>query len=330
MLAKPSNHTSVKASTGPKPQLGRPGLLSRVAAIWNIFWLLTKDDLVTFVLPTTTFGIFGALSGPSFVLPTSQPFQVVLRLPMVILFTWSNLLIFELANQRLPSSFAEDALNKPWRPGPSGLVGPTQLRQAMLFCIPAVIAVHYAVLGTGPEAIGLAVLTWLYNDLSGGDEHWVLRNIIIAAAFGLYNMGSLKVAAGLLPGQPGDLTEQGHMWILAVSGVILSTMHVQDLKDQEGDQARNRHSAPLVLGDWICRWTVALPVIFWSLFLPRYWGFSTLGVSCGTFLMGLWVAFRCMAYSDNKADKRTWEIWALWIVSLYALPWLVYTLREDA
>ncbi|KAI0162649.1 UbiA prenyltransferase family-domain-containing protein [Pestalotiopsis sp. NC0098] len=328
LLAEPFKHTSSKASDRPKSRLSLSGLPGRIAFIWNIFWLLTKDDFATFVLPNTAFGIFGALSGSAFVSPASGSFQVVLRLPMVILFNWSNLLIFDLANQRLPSSFAEDALNKPWRPGPSGLVGPTQLRQAMLFCIPAVIALHYTVLGTGSEATALAVLTWLYNDLCGGDEHWVLRNVIIAAAFGLYNAGSLKVAAGLQPGQTGDLTEQGHIWVLAISAVILTTMHVQDLKDQEGDRARGRRSAPLVLGDRACRWTIALPVLFWSLFLPWCLRCSVLGVAFGTIFLGLWVAFRCMAYSGNKADRRTWELWALWTASLYALPWLVYIVRD--
>ena len=31
-----------------------------------------------------------------------------------------------------------------------------------------------------------------------------------------------------------------------------------------GDRARNRRTLPLVLGDWIARWTIAVPVMIWS------------------------------------------------------------------
>jgi 4-hydroxybenzoate polyprenyltransferase len=295
-----------------------------------VFWLLTQDDFATFVLPNTAFGIFGALSGSMLTGPHCRTVDVLLRLPLVVLFNWSNLLIFDLANQRLPESIKEDALNKPWRPAPSGLITSNGIRRAMLMCIPAVILFNHVAFQTGFEATALAVLTWLYNDLSGGDEHWMIRNGIIAVAFGLYNEGSLKVAGGSMAWFQGrDLalvttTSMGLGWIVVVSGVILTTMHVQDLKDQEGDKARGRHSAPLILGDKTARWTIALPVIFWSFFCPWYCGLSLLPSGAGCFLLGGGVVIRCLTLSGRASDRRTWQLWALWTVSLYILPALSF------
>ncbi|XXH01972.1 hypothetical protein Hte_008335 [Hypoxylon texense] len=229
-----------------------------VAKVFVLFWLFTVDDAATFVAPNTIFGLCSALSAPVLVAPQDDITSIFLRLPHVVFFNWSNLLIFDLANQRLPESAREDALNKPWRPVPSGLMTSAQVRRAMLFCIPAVLAVNY-VSGVGAETSLLLVLTWLYNDLMGGDENWIVRNAIIASAFWMYNTGSTKVACSSLHGQTALITEKGALWTTIISGVIFTTMHVQDLKDQEGDCARGRRLAPLVLGDLTARWTIAVP-----------------------------------------------------------------------
>lgn len=67
-----------------------------------------------------------------------------------------------------------------------------------------------------------------------------------------------------------------------LSGVILTTMQVQDLKDQEDDRARDRLTAPLVTGDASTRWTIALPVLSFSIGCPAFWGFN-LSTIAGSF-----------------------------------------------
>lgn len=285
-----------------------------------IFWLLTKDDVGTFVGPNTMFGLCGALAGPTLIEPANDVSRVFLNLPLVVLFNWTNLLIFDLANQRLPESAHEDALNKPWRPVPRGLMTSDHIRQTMLLFIPIVLVFNHLCLGTGFETALILLLTWLYNDLRGGDESWILRNVIIAAAFGLFNTGSLRVAAGSQ--EFASLTSSGVIWTFMISGVILTTMHVQDLKDQEGDRMRNRRSAPIVLGDRVSRITIAFPVCFWSLFCTSLWPSGIWG-ACPV-VLGAWVALRCMAYTDKLSDRRTWELWALWTAIMYSMPCLYY------
>lgn len=93
----------------------------------------------------------------------------------------------------------------------------------MLLIIPAVLTLDY-VLGPWKQGVFIMVLTWLYNDLGGGDEAFV-RELIIAVAYGMFNSGSLHVAIGT----GNSLSLLGVVWTVIISGVILTTMQVQDL-----------------------------------------------------------------------------------------------------
>ena len=281
----------------------------------QIFWSLTESDFWTFLIPDTAFGIFGALAGPVLTTDKTTSFSAVLtRIPYVLLWNWLNLLIFELANQRSPGAVAEDTLNKPWRPIPAGNVTPAQMRGLLLSAIPIVLAVNFF-LGAWQETALLFGLTWMYNDLQGGDDNFILRNLIISVAFGLYNEGSLRVGCGA--GHAPH--ETGFRWILIVSAVIFSTMHIQDLQDTAGDQARNRQTAPLVLGDSLARWTVAVPILAWSVLCPLYLRLGLLAFVLPV-MVGTFVAFRTVWMRGPQTDRMSWHIWAFWLISLYVLP----------
>ncbi|XDG05842.1 hypothetical protein ABKA04_005457 [Annulohypoxylon sp. FPYF3050] len=316
------------AQTVSKRTSSQHGILSRPISLvlenarkaFVLFWLFTTDDAATFVVPNSIFGLCSALSAPVLAEPQRDIASILLRLPCVIFFNWSNLLIFDLANQRLPEAAREDAVNKPWRPVPRGMVTSAQVRRAMLICIPLVLAANHF-LGVGIETALLFVLTWLYNDLMGGDENWICRNAIIAVAFWLYNNGSAKVANCVVGcNQPARITEKGGVWTTVVSAVILTTMHVQDLKDQEGDRARGRRLAPLVLGDRVARWTIAVPICFWSCYCAWFWAVGVAGL--GVILLGFAVAARSLTCSGKPSDRRTWELWASWTATLYVMPTL--------
>lgn len=303
-------------------------LLSSIKVTLYFFWLTTKDDLFTFVCPNIAFGTFAALSGSLTVSNSNLPQQFLRHIPWVFLFNWSNLLIFDLANQRLPASVQEDLLNKPWRPIPRGLITSDNVRQIMLVAIPVVFIFNHYVLHVGTECALILILTWLYNDLGGGDQDWISRNVIIATAFWQFNAGSAKVAtAGDTASQSCTLSPIGTVWTTIVSAVILTTMHVQDLKDVAGDKVKGRRTAPLVLGDQSSRLTIAFPVIFWSFACTYYWQLGSLGL--GPISLGLAVSWRCVTLRGKSADRKTWELWALWTATLYAMPF-AYSLRSKA
>lgn len=93
----------------------------------------------------------------------------------------------------------------------------------MLLIIPAALTLDY-ILGPWKQGVFIMILTWLYNDLGGGDEAFV-RELIIAVAYGMFNSGSLLVAIGT----GNSLSLLGVVWTVIISGVILTTMQVQDL-----------------------------------------------------------------------------------------------------
>jgi len=185
----------------------------------------------------------------------------------------------------------------------------------MLLAIPAVIALNF-VMGTERETVYLFALTWLYNDLAGGNEV-IVREAIISLAFGFYNLGSLKVAMGPY----ADITEQGYMWIGIVSAVIFTTMNVQDLKDQPGDRLRGRRTIPLVFGEAVARYAFASFVLGWSICCAIFWGLKVWTMVLPV-MLGAYIAYGVVCKWGFKADARTWRLWCLWTAVLYTLPLL--------
>ncbi|KAI1281341.1 UbiA prenyltransferase family [Xylaria sp. FL0933] len=277
--------------------------------LWNL-WLFTESDLFTFVGPNSAFGIFGALAGPLLLNDGDQPPKVIARAPLVFLYNWGNLLIFDLANQRNPESVEEDRINKPHRPIPTGRVTPLQARRLLLASLPTVLAVNYF-LGPWIETALLFTLTWMYNDLGGGDEDFIIRNLIIGFAFGLYNAGSLKIAGG----KNCSINHHGIIWTGILSSVIFTTMQSQDLKDKSGDRARGRRTAPIVLGDSMARGTISVPIAVWSIVCPWFWHIGFEGYLL-TLPLGTYIIWGLYTDRTFKGDRRAWKLWTLWTALL--------------
>ena len=108
-------------------------------------------------------------------------YEILSRVPQVALWNYLNLFLFNLANQRLPGSIIEDSNNKKWRPIPTGRITPTETRRLLLAVIP-VVFVGNMFLGGFDENVAFFVLTWMYNDLGGADELYIVRNLNNAVA----------------------------------------------------------------------------------------------------------------------------------------------------
>ena len=282
-------------------------------------WLFTVSDHKTFVLPQAAFGILGALSGPLLTTNAKPEFTaILLRIPHVLLWTWLNTLVFTISNQRLPEAVTEDKINKPWRPLPSARISITQARRLLLCAIPSSLVLIYFCLGAVEETVLLYCLTWMYNDCGGAEENFAIRNFIIAAAYALYGNGALRVACG---SNTSTVICQTYTWHALVSGAIFFTMQMQDLKDQEGDRARQRRTAPLILGDAVSRWTIAIPTLVFSIAGLAFWDlnlFTAAGILPA--VMSSIVAVRVLVLRSQYADRVTWKLWSYWLMTLYALP----------
>ncbi|KAL6710246.1 hypothetical protein ACN47E_009192 [Coniothyrium glycines] len=281
----------------------------------SMVYLFTAADFATFAIPTTLFGIFGALSGPVLT-DNSAPsvLSTVCRIPICLALIWLNLLVFNISNQRSPSAVEEDRINKPHRPIPSGRITSEAARDLCLILVPLVgLAGRYA--HVEYETLLLFVAYWMYNDLAGSDSHFLVRNALIAVGYGLYSAIALRVMIGT----SASLNSVGRQWLIVVVLVMFATQHICDIKDAEGDRLRGRKSAPIVLGDEVCRWSVALPIMICSSICPM---FFRLGVWSYVFTLsfGGLVACRILTLRTLKADKLTWKLWALWTVLLFGLP----------
>ena len=280
-------------------------------------WLFTVSDHKTFVLPETLFGTLGALSGPVLLGKDSLEFPaIMLRLPATLCWTWLNTFVFVLSNQGSVSAIEEDTRNKPWRPLAAGRLSLEQARICLSLAIPTVLLFHFFVLGAWQETVILFSLTWVYNDLGGSDRSFIVRNLIIAVAYAFYGSGALRTAAGI---EDQNLTNEVKVWLGLTSGVIFTTMSVQDLKDQEGDRCRAKCTAPLVVGEMATRRGIAFAMLFWSLACPLFWRMGPLFMFI-SFICSIIVAARVLVKRGYDADRLTWKLWSYWLIGLYCLP----------
>lgn len=278
--------------------------------------MVTQSDLKTTLLPATAFAVTAVTSGQ--LLTTNSTldfFTVISRLPQSILWIWMNLWIFNLANQRLPQSIIEDSINKPWRAIPSGQLSPQQARHLLLASVPMVYLVALYI-GGRDESVILMVLTWMYNDLEAGDEYFLLRHVINALGFATFGAGASQVACAF-PMQ--RLNEVAYRWLAVISAAITCTIQFQDMEDQEGDLLRNRRTLPIILGDSMARRVNAAAIITFSLIAPNFWQLSLVGYLVPT-ILGSSIAARTLFLRTLAADKQTFQLWCLWLISLYLLP----------
>ncbi|KAF4633169.1 hypothetical protein G7Y89_g4949 [Cudoniella acicularis] len=134
---------------------------------------------------------------------------------------------YKKANQRLPDSISEDKINKPWRPIPMKRISAQGAQKLLLWVIPIVLIATYF-LGGFEETIAMMVLTWMYNDLSGADHHYLTRNLINALCFICYSSGSTKVAAGY---ELWKLNDRMRQWLVIVACIVFSALQMQDMAD---------------------------------------------------------------------------------------------------
>ncbi|CRG84839.1 hypothetical protein PISL3812_02028 [Talaromyces islandicus] len=288
----------------------------RLAHLPSLVWEFTESDFSTFVIPNTAFGVLAALAAPALADCVESPGiwpLLVKGAPRILLFNWANLVVFDLANQRLPESVKEDLLNKPWRPLPQGHISPTQARQLLLGAVPAALAVS-AALGVGSESAIIMLLIWMYNDLKGGDE--LTRDPIIAAGYVVFLVSSLQIAIKTTTATTVNISTTGYHWLGIVGGIIVTTMQIQDLKDQVGDRARERKTWPLVIGDRSSRRWIAACVVFWTFTCIFFWS-APPWMAAIPILLGIWTAVGVLR---KTGDAQVWRRWCLWQVSLYALP----------
>jgi 4-hydroxybenzoate polyprenyltransferase len=299
-----------------QPNSSQPTTQPSLSFHLRTFWLFTRSDLKTVLLPQTIFGLVVALSGPLLTTNSNpQPLSVLQNIPQTVLYIWLNLLNEVISNQLCPNALAEDSINKPWRPLPSRRLTPEKAKTILLYVIPT-IYVMGLFLGGAEAAVALMVFSHMHNELDGASKNWVVRNILNGCGLSCFSIGAAVVATGY---GTHSLTEDTYTWVALLAAVIATTIQMQDLPDVEGDRATDRKTIVVVYGDSVTRWSVAVGVLFWSGVCCWYWD-----LNAAWYLpyvgMGAVMAARVLLIRDVKGDDVTWKMWGLWMMTLYLLP----------
>jgi 4-hydroxybenzoate polyprenyltransferase len=303
-----------------------PSALQTVGYFLKTLYLFSKSDLPTYVVPCTVFGVLSTLAGPPLTTESIPLKTLLLRVPAVTLWAWLFCVMFNISNQSSPEGVLEDEINKPHRPIPAGRITASHARLCMKIGVPAVLLLNYYILGAWEEMAVMYAVMYLYNDLKLGDNFFWKNFLIATAGNGVYNAGSLRIVSGIAREsyfQCGGLimTPTAIKWIALISSAVIITMHSQDLRDLEGDRARDRRTLPIVFGEAFARWTVAVPVMLFSIAAAWCWEAGIIGYA-GICLPGAVVAYRVILLRDNKSDRRTYTLWAVWMMALYVQPLL--------
>jgi 4-hydroxybenzoate polyprenyltransferase len=280
----------------------------------------TSDQILDTVIPGTAFGILATLSGPVLDLPPQRTWSVIVRLPQVAFWLWLVILQFCVQNQRSPSSIAEDTINKPWRPLPSGRLSPQQANRLLVGTnIAAALLSYY--LGVLHIFLVYVCLITAYNDFGGGNKSGVVRNLFCGAGFSCYFSGALSIALG-----PHDMSAAAWQWALTLAGGILATtIQTQEFRDEVGDKARGRRTLVTELGRERAFWSVFGTVAFWSVYVPLgFFKGGLLNALLPVLLGGALLATAVKAYhkGDRMLDRKLYKIWCVWMFSFCPLPLL--------
>ena len=281
-------------------------------------WLFTVIDLKTIVIPKTAFGIITIVSGTTLTESPRPGWLTGVRcLPLVLIWTWLNLLPGAMNNQYRQGDVEEDKKNKPWRPIPAGRLSVEETKSFMLASY--VVSVLGSIcLGGTAECLALVAQGWIYNEFGAANDSYLARNLLNATGYMTFAAGAAKVACI----QSETMIQRGtYSWFGLLGLVVATTIQLQDLYDQEGDKARGRRTIPLVAGDGIARLSVGLPVAVWSLLCPAFWRLDARGFVL-PMLLGAVVIFRLFHYKGVCADKTSFKLWNAWVVVLYFLPFV--------
>ncbi|KAI2634466.1 hypothetical protein GGS21DRAFT_490523 [Xylaria nigripes] len=298
------------------------GIMKSCATQIRFTWLFTADDLKTIIAPCFIFGAAHYFAIESFSIHVDYQPSLTLLLqasPYMLLWIWTNLAVLCIANQKEESAIAEDKINKPWRPLPSREISVGHAKNLMLLNVISAHLMSY-LMGCGlRQSFGLLLLNIWYNHFGGSDHHPLIRNLLNGLGYLCFMTGALEVAVGT----PLPLFTPGRflVWLGILGAIITTTIHLQDLYDQEGDSIKGRQTMPLVIGDVPARLLAMSWMLFWAFLCPFYWT-TSFAIRALFLSPGLLVAFRTMYYRTVAADKTTFKHWLLWLSCVFCLPLL--------
>lgn len=261
------------------------------------------------------FGVLNASIAPLFSMgPALTVGQMIQVMPWMLLWSWSNLLLFNLHNQRHAHAIAEDALNKPWRPLPAGRLTAQQATRVMYGMYPVIIVAGLTAGGLGPCLLEVIFCLW-YNEW-GGASHPILKNLLNGLGFACFFAGPVEVATrhSVFSGEG-----KAAIWLTILVAAITTCSHLQDFRDMDGDRATGRKTVPLVIGDMNARILCVLGISIWNTVACWFWE-TDWKEGATAWAAGIAITMRLILVRSQKGDVLTWKLFPLWMIGLFLLP----------
>lgn len=278
-------------------------------------YLFSCDNVKDIICMGLLFGMFNASIAPLFAMgPALGLGQIIQAMPWMLLWSWSNLFLFNLHNQRHSHAIAEDALNKPWRPLPAGRLTARQATKIMYCMYAVIITLGITVSALSPYLLEAVLCLW-YNEWGSAADP-VLKNILNGLSFACFFTGPFKVATrhSVFSGDG-----KAAIWLAILSGAITMCSYLQDFRDMDGDKATGRKTVPFVIGDMEARVLCVLGVSVLNSVACWFWGVGW-RESAIAWIAGTLIALRILLDRSRQGDRFTWKLFPFWILGLLLFP----------
>lgn len=305
-----TSNASLAVSASPRHALSPVQLPALVGAELRLWYRFVRRDLPVVVIPGLAMAVAALRStGVRSLAGWAR------ALGGGAVFFGLYLYAFCLINQI--SGVEQDAIDKPDRPLPAGLV---TLRGAKARW--AVVMIAYPLVGLclgGARLAGLSLAAqglFVAHEHGGLHRHWIPKNLCCAVGLFVLLAGAWQMVAPLTPA--------ALRWMLFAAASFGVTLPLQDLRDAEGDRRSGRTSMTMSLGDGAARATlgvlVALLPAATHLLLIAPLRCGAAGTVCEAILaaMNLGTAARVAALRGARADHATYMLHTFWFSALLA------------
>ncbi|MEU7024085.1 UbiA family prenyltransferase [Streptomyces sp. NPDC046203] len=261
----------------------------------RVTWLFLYRDLSASVIPAA---LFTLSAGRYF---DSSAGHLLTAFGQVFVWLVLYLYTFCLANQL--TGIEEDRLLKPDRPLPRGLVTPRGVRARWAVAMPVFTLLGWW-LGVLPYTLLWQAATVLHNFCGWGA--WGFSKNLVMMLGVVAQLGAAWTLVG-----PVDAT--AWRWILVLTVLFVGpAVHIQDLRDLDGDRRTGRRTLPLLFGEEATRrylsvFLFLVPAVLWlTLYAPLPSGPRV--AVCGLAVTAAcWtIAWRVRHRRGRRADHTTY------------------------
>ncbi|KAI0764644.1 UbiA prenyltransferase family [Fomes fomentarius] len=261
--------------------------------------LFTAADVKTILIPISAFACAAA------------PLHSFLNLICGMMWIWVHQLMCNVSNQA--GGCTEDALNKPWRPIPSGRISPSHAR-ALRWIVAVLCIITSAAIGSDMVMCTLALLatTFLYDEL-GLSSHHMGKNFCNIGGYTSIEVGATKLMGG------HRTLDSISIMAVCISGLLIfTTIQAQDFADVAGDRALGRTTFPIYAPE-LSRIATLCAIIAWSILISRFWNIGP-ACMCAFIALGAYVALRYYFLRNAQDDKVSYVLYNVWITLAHLIP----------